>query len=107
MYSKNLTTVTGNITPYMTAAIYYLIVTLPLIKVVSIVEKRLARSEAGGGPRPKGGAAKTASAFGESEEELTAGASHMEAKEAETSAILDALSAPFRTHTLKEGLEDA
>jgi polar amino acid transport system substrate-binding protein len=44
MYSKNLTT-TGNITPYMTAAIYYLIVTLPLIKVVSIVEKRLARSE--------------------------------------------------------------
>ncbi len=52
MFAKNLTTVTGNITPYMTAALFYLVVTLPLIKVVGIVEKRLARSERGGGPRP-------------------------------------------------------
>jgi polar amino acid transport system substrate-binding protein len=56
MFSKNLTTVTGNITPYMAAAIYYLIITLPLIKVVSIVERHLARSESGSGPRPKDGA---------------------------------------------------
>ena len=53
MFSKNLTTVTGNITPYVAAGIFYLIVTLPLIKVVSIVEENIARSERGGGPRPK------------------------------------------------------
>ena len=52
MFSKNLTTVSGNITPYMAAAVYYLIVTLPLIKVVTIVENRLARNESGGGKRP-------------------------------------------------------
>jgi len=48
MFSKNLTSVTGNMTPYVTAAIFYLIVTLPLIKVVTIIEKRIARSERGG-----------------------------------------------------------
>lgn len=53
MFSKNLTTVTGNITPYMAAAIFYLIVTLPLIKVVGHIEKRIAASEKGTGPRPK------------------------------------------------------
>ncbi|WP_241147248.1 ABC transporter permease subunit [Olsenella sp. An285] len=53
MFSKNLTTVSGNITPYVAAGIFYLIVTLPLIKVVSIVEENIARSERGGGPRPK------------------------------------------------------
>ena len=31
MFSKNLTTVSGNITPYVAAGIFYLIVTLPLI----------------------------------------------------------------------------
>lgn len=53
MFSKNLTSVTGNMTPYVTAAIFYLVVTLPLIKIVTMVEKRMARSERGGGPRPK------------------------------------------------------
>ena len=53
MFSKNLTTVSGNITPYVAAGIFYLIVTLPLIKVVGIVENRIARSERGEGPRPK------------------------------------------------------
>lgn len=53
MFSKNLTTVTGNITPYVAAGIFYLIVTLPLIKVVGIIEARIARSEKGAGPRPK------------------------------------------------------
>ncbi len=47
MFSKNLTTVTGNITPYVAAGIFYLIVTLPLIKVVGIVEQRMAASESG------------------------------------------------------------
>ncbi|MBQ9058690.1 MAG: amino acid ABC transporter permease [Atopobiaceae bacterium] len=53
MFAKNATSVSGNITPYVTAAIFYLIVTLPLIKVVGIIEKRMARSERGSGPRPK------------------------------------------------------
>ncbi len=53
MYSKNLTTVSGNITPYVAAGIFYLIVTLPLIKVVGVIEDRIARSERGAGPRPK------------------------------------------------------
>lgn len=53
MFSKNLTTVSGNITPYVAAGIFYLIVTLPLIKVVGIIEERIARSERGEGPRPK------------------------------------------------------
>lgn len=57
MYAKNLTTVSGNITPYVAAAIFYLIVTLPLIKVVGMVEHHLARSESGAGPRPKQGQA--------------------------------------------------
>ena len=53
MFSKNLTTVSGNITPYVAAGIFYLIVTLPLIKAVGVVEARIARSESGAGPRPK------------------------------------------------------
>lgn len=47
MFSRNLTATTGNITPYMCAALYYLIVTVPLIHVVGKVEKRMAREEAG------------------------------------------------------------
>lgn len=41
MFSKNLTAVSGNITPYVVAAGYYLAVTLPLIKLVSILERKL------------------------------------------------------------------
>ena len=53
MYSKNLTTTTGNITPYIAAAVFYLIVTLPLIKVVGIVERRLSNAEQGLDTRPR------------------------------------------------------
>lgn len=41
MFSRNLTTTTGNITPYIVAALYYLVVTVPLIHVVTKVEKRM------------------------------------------------------------------
>lgn len=47
MFSKSLTATTGNITPYVVAAGYYLIVTLPLIKLVSLLEHKLAQNEAG------------------------------------------------------------
>lgn len=42
LFSKNLTATTGNITPYICAALYYLVVTIPLIHVVTKVERRLA-----------------------------------------------------------------
>ena len=87
MFSKNLTSVTGNMTPYVTAAIFYLIVTLPLIKVVTIIEKRIARSERGGGPRPK---AKAAQENGTEDAEQSARVEP---------SLVEALSAPFRPAT--------
>ena len=100
MFSKNLTTTSGNITPYMAAAIYYLIVTLPLIKVVGIIENNIARSERGGGPRPKRRAAAGASKESQAaEEELAASAvvSHAEASKP-AGDVFAALSAPFVSH---------
>ncbi|MBQ6650248.1 MAG: ABC transporter permease subunit [Atopobiaceae bacterium] len=64
MFAKNAVTVAGNITPYMSAAIFYLIVTLPLIRVVTVIERRLAASESGGSPRPRAQAIATAAAIG-------------------------------------------
>lgn len=42
MFSKNLTATTGNTTPYICAALYYLVVTIPLIHFVGKIEKKLA-----------------------------------------------------------------
>lgn len=42
MFSKNLTATTGNITHYICAALYYLVVTIPLIHFVGKIEKKLA-----------------------------------------------------------------
>jgi polar amino acid transport system substrate-binding protein len=47
LYSKNLTAITGNITPYIIAACYYLVVTTPLIHYVRNLEERLAVAEGG------------------------------------------------------------
>ena len=41
MFSKNLTATTGNITPYIVAALYYLVVTIPLIYVIGRVERKI------------------------------------------------------------------
>ena len=87
MFAKNLTSVTGNMTPYVTAAIFYLIVTLPLIKVVTIIEKRMANSERGGGPRPK---VKAAAEKDAQDEASSAGAEP---------SLAEALSAPFKAGT--------
>ena len=89
MFSKNLTSVTGNMTPYVTAALFYLVVTLPLIKVVTIIEKRMARSERGGGPRPKA-KEKSVDVSVDEDEQGTE-----DAPVAEPS-LVEALSAPFR-----------
>lgn len=106
MFSKNLTTTTGNITPYMAAAIYYLIVTLPLIKIVGIIESNIARSERGGGPRPRrraGDAASQGSSEPERAPASSAGIPRAEAaKGAPATGVLAALSAPFVTHPTVE-----
>ncbi len=47
LYSKSIVAVTGNMTPYIVAACFYLVVTLPLIRVVTILEKRLASTDGG------------------------------------------------------------
>lgn len=95
MFAKNLTTVTGNITPYMAAAIFYLIVTLPLIKVVGVVESNIARSERGGGPRPRRGAG----AAELDEVEKPAKDTHSVSSNVDQASVLEALSAPFRSST--------
>ena len=48
MFSKTLVSTTGNVTPYIVAALYYMLVTLPLIKFVQMWEKKLAISEGAG-----------------------------------------------------------
>ncbi len=50
MYSKNLSAITGNVTPYVVAAGFYLIVTTPLIYYVRTLEERLAVAEGGATP---------------------------------------------------------
>ena len=95
MFAKNATSVSGNMTPYVTAAIFYLIVTLPLIKVVGIVEANIARSERGGG-RPGGNRAKAAEKVAAQEAMSVAGSSHFEGLDHEADSALEAVLAPFR-----------
>ena len=52
MYAKTIVASTGSITPYIVAAIFYLIVTLPLARVVGMLEARLS-----GDPRDRKSAA--------------------------------------------------
>jgi His/Glu/Gln/Arg/opine family amino acid ABC transporter permease subunit len=53
LYSNSLATRSGNLTPFVVAAAYYLIVTIPLINWVSSLEHRLAVSEGGQVPTEK------------------------------------------------------
>ncbi len=47
LYAKSAVANTGNMTPYIVAAGFYLLVTLPLIHVVGKLEKRLAAADGG------------------------------------------------------------
>ncbi len=98
MFAKNLTSVSGNMTPYVAAAIFYLIVTLPLIKAVGIVEERIANSERGGGPRPKDKGAKDMSVV-EAEAKLSELAVHASALDDEHAFVpsLSPMNASFGT----------
>ncbi len=41
MYARTIVASTGSITPYIVAAVFYLVITLPLSKVTGYLEKRL------------------------------------------------------------------
>lgn len=47
MYAKTIVASTGSITPYIVAACFYLVVTLPLAKFVGMLERRLAGNDTG------------------------------------------------------------
>ena len=52
MYAKTIVASTGSITPYIVAACFYLVVTLPLARVVGVLERKLANGDSGQA-RPK------------------------------------------------------
>ena len=45
MFAKSMVAASGNMTPYIVAAGYYLLVTLPLTKIIATFEKKLAAAE--------------------------------------------------------------
>ena len=47
MYAKTIVATTGSITPYVVAALFYLVITLPLTSLVSKLEERLSGADAG------------------------------------------------------------
>ena len=47
MYAKTIVANTGSITPYIVAACFYLVITLPLAKVVGSLENKLAGNDTG------------------------------------------------------------
>ena len=47
MYAKTIVAATGSITPYIVAACFYLVITLPLAKLVGNLEARLAGNDTG------------------------------------------------------------
>ncbi|MCD8200344.1 MAG: amino acid ABC transporter permease [Coriobacteriaceae bacterium] len=50
LYAKSFVATTGNMTPYIVAACFYLVVTLPLIRVVTHFENSLARADGNAPP---------------------------------------------------------
>lgn len=53
MYAKTIVAATGSITPYIVAALFYLVITLPLAKVVGKLEARLASNDTGSAPKKR------------------------------------------------------
>lgn len=52
-YSKSIVASTGSITPYIVAALFYLVITLPLAKFVGNLEAKLANTDGGSAPAKK------------------------------------------------------
>lgn len=53
MYSKTIVAATGSITPYIVAALFYLVVTIPLARLVSKLEARMLGTDTGTRRRKK------------------------------------------------------
>ena len=54
MYAKSIVASTGSITPYIVAAFFYLVITIPLAKVVGLLEYKLDMSHTGAPSSKKG-----------------------------------------------------
>ena len=54
MYAKSIVASTGSITPYIVAAFFYLVITIPLAKVVGLLEYKLDMSHTGAPSAKKG-----------------------------------------------------
>ena len=86
LYSRSIVSLTGNMTPYIVAACFYLIVTLPLIRVVGNLEKRLALADNGGGA-PKKKRKGRMGAFSQMKEEISSTTESVEAAEQKVAEI--------------------
>ena len=65
MYAKTIVATTGSITPYVVAALFYLLVTLPLARLVSGLEGRLSgKGKKKRGEKSKAGASSASAAAG-------------------------------------------
>lgn len=53
MYAKTIVASTGSITPYVVAACFYLVITIPLAKLVGNLEAKLAGKDAGSGAKKR------------------------------------------------------
>ena len=62
MYAKTIVATTGSITPYVVAALFYLLVTLPLTRLVSSLENKLAGKAPAKKNSPKGARVKAKAA---------------------------------------------
>ena len=60
MYAKTIVASTGSITPYIVAALFYLVLTIPLAKLVGNLEERLAGNDVGSSKSAKKKAAREA-----------------------------------------------
>lgn len=86
LYSRSIVSLTGNMTPYIVAACFYLIVTLPLIRVVGNLEKRLALADNGGGA-PKKKRKGRRDAFSQMREEISSTTETIEAAEQKVAEV--------------------
>ena len=78
-YSKSIVASTGSITPYIVAALFYLVITLPLAKFVGNLEAKLANTDGGSAPGKRKKSDKKASAVAAAEVESSVAISDGEA----------------------------
>ena len=100
MYAKTIVANTGSITPYIVAAVFYLVITMPMSRLVTMLENRL-RSGAAGTSKKKGrkggkdGSADAAPAPDAFEEQV----------DAEAAAGMTAAAAPAPDGTVAVGVD--